>query len=122
MVTDENGFIGSGQKNVMRHQMENKALLEEKGSIYVGTGETTAKGYYKTAAFEKGEESSFLITDMDKSYGLSWGEELEQTLSVEQVEMEEGTFAKLRVSDNSTGTGKNGELNLYFGEEDSNNG
>lgn len=44
ITTDENGCIRNGLRaDIMRCCMENKNLLAEKGSIYVGTGETIVK-------------------------------------------------------------------------------
>lgn len=66
----EDGFIEDGQqKVVMRHQMENKDLLKEKGSIYVGTGEKTAEGYPITKALELESDSYILKV---KNGDLAW--------------------------------------------------
>lgn len=82
---NEKGSLPNQQPGpVFRLSMENKNLLHEKGSIYVGTGETndyslTANGgtsEYKiaeTMALEAPSDPNYtLVTDPTSSCGLAW--------------------------------------------------
>ena len=63
-IIDDNNCIPKGLRvDIMRYSMENKNLLSKKGSIYVGTGETTTVGgekIYKTRALELGSDGEVL--------------------------------------------------------------
>ena len=65
-LTDENGHIINGLRaDVMRCCMENKNLLEEAGSIYVGTGEKFSIGgeqICKTTSLSTGESGEVLMS------------------------------------------------------------
>lgn len=77
-LSTENGAIVTGLRaDVMRNCMENKNLLSEEGSIYVGTGETGATfnvggatySIPKTAALVKGATNTVLCVNNSANLG-----------------------------------------------------
>lgn len=78
--TTNNGFIENGLRaDIMRHSMENKNLLNTKGSIYVGTGEqttiTTSQGSYNipiTTSLPCGANNTVLTANSSASTGLEY--------------------------------------------------
>lgn len=82
-LNDGNGIIPNNQRaDVMRCSIENKNLLNSKGSIYVGTGEshTIYNGGGEgvdinipiTTALPVGPDGSLLICDNSSNAGLSY--------------------------------------------------
>ncbi len=88
--TDSNNCISNGLRaDIMRSSMENKNLLSDKGSIYVGTGEKITTGgtsVAKTKALALGENGNVLISKGgDLVYGtLVDGKSVQDGLSLEQ--------------------------------------
>ena len=83
-ITDEDGFIKAGlSSDIMRLSMESKGLLDKKGSIYIGTGESIQVNYgaetvsiAKTTALSCEEDNCVLIVKADSStegYDVCWG-------------------------------------------------
>ena len=79
-MADNNNFIVNGENTIpsglasdlMRMSMENKNLLETKGSIYVGTGRTNKDGVAITEALEPGEPNTVLtVLDNEGTLGYS---------------------------------------------------
>ncbi len=73
-LTDSNNCISNNLRaDIMRSSMENKNLLSDKGSIYVGTGEQNTVGgtsVAKTKSLPLGESGKVLISKGgDLSYG-----------------------------------------------------
>ena len=66
-VIDGNGVFPNNQRaDVMRNSMENKNLLANRGSIYVGTGNSSTIGsdtVYRTAALSPVFNGSSIIDD-----------------------------------------------------------
>lgn len=61
ILVGENGEIPAGLPgSIMRKSMENKNLLEQKDSIYIGTGEKDADGIVITDVLKKGENGTVL--------------------------------------------------------------
>ena len=78
--TTNNGFIENGLRaDIMRHSMENKNLLNTKGSIYVGTGRqttiTTSQGDYNvpiTTSLPCGTNNTVLTANSSEPTGLEY--------------------------------------------------
>lgn len=61
MAYNENGIIPNNTSaQSFRQSVENKNLLAEKGSIYVGTGNANTDGSAKTAALAAGDPNTVL--------------------------------------------------------------
>ena len=76
VINSNNNIIPGLRADIMRKAMETKDLLKNKGSIYVGTGETpeTVEGYdlYKTEALELGTNGYLLCADRTQNLGVHW--------------------------------------------------
>ena len=67
---DSDNRIPSGlASDIMRMSMENKNLLKNAGSMYVGTGTKTEAGTAITKALEKGENGTILAVDGNGNLG-----------------------------------------------------
>lgn len=76
-IDNEKGAFPNNQRaDIMRKSMENKNMLSEKGSIYVGTGRTNTTDGNTTAetkALPVGADGQVLIADSNEETGLKWG-------------------------------------------------
>ena len=81
LITDNNSIPNGLAAGVMRNSMENKNLLNEKGSLYAGTGTTTAiqDGVGNTYTIPNTEAvppatgaGQVLMSDDDAPTGMSW--------------------------------------------------
>mgnify|MGYP003187406515 FL=1 len=77
-LTDEqlqntNSVIANGlEAKTMRHKIENKDLLSQKGALYVGTGNTTSTGAAVTTSIAPNggtDDGKILIADSAKIEG-----------------------------------------------------
>lgn len=92
--TTNNGFIENGLRaDIMRHSMENKNLLNTKGSIYVGTGRkttiTTSQGDYNvpiTTSLPCGANNTVLTADSSEPTGLKYKKITKDMLDETSVE------------------------------------
>ncbi len=120
-ITDNNGRIKSGLRaDIMRKSMENKNLLNTKGSLYVGTGEkeTISLGnnetvdIYKTKAFPLGSPNTVLTTSRfgELSYEKIIPDMLDNTsgnyniVAANAIDADNATEAQYASSDRSKGT------------------
>ena len=92
--TTNYGFIANGLRaDIMRHSMENKNLLNTKGSIYVGTGRqttiTTSQGDYNipiTTSLPCGANNTVLTADSSDPTGLKYKKITKDMLDETSVE------------------------------------
>lgn len=120
-ITDNNGRIKSGLRaDIMRKSMENKNLLNTKGSLYVGTGEkeTISLGnnetvdIYKTKAFPLGSPDTILTISRfgELSYEKIIPDMLANTsgnyniVATNAIDADSATEAQYASSDKSKGT------------------
>lgn len=70
ILVGENGEIPAGLPgSIMRKSIENKNLLEQKDSVYIGTGEKDEDGIVITDVLKKGENGTVLgVVDGDLIY------------------------------------------------------
>lgn len=67
ILVGDNGEIPAGLPgSIMRKSMENKNLLKQKDSIYIGTGEKDEDGVAITKALEPGKPNTVLCVDNDE--------------------------------------------------------
>lgn len=120
-ITDNNGRIKSGLRaDIMRKSMENKNLLNTKGSLYVGTGEketislnnNETVDIYKTKAFPLGSPNTVLTTSRfgELSYEKIIPDMLDNTsgnyniVAANAIDADSATEAQYASSDRSKGT------------------
>ena len=97
MAFNENGIIPNNTSaQSFRQSVENKNLLAEKGSIYVGTGEANTDGSAKTTALAAGETNTVLQVGEGKT--LKYGKLT--TDNIDQNNFTSPQADKIKVQDN----------------------
>ena len=97
MAFNENGIIPNNTPaQSFRQSVENKNLLAEKGSIYVGTGEANTDGSAKTTALAAGETNTVLQVGEGKT--LKYGKLT--TDNIDQNNFTSPQADKIKVQDN----------------------
>ena len=97
MAFNENGIIPNNTSaQSFRQSVENKNLLAEKGSIYVGTGDANDDGSAKTTALAAGETNTVLQVGEGKT--LKYGKLT--TDNIDQNNFTSPQADKIKVQDN----------------------
>ncbi len=117
--TSDNTIPSGLRADIMRESMENKNLLSQKGSIYVGTGKSMSKectvngetqnaSISKTDALTPGEDGQILTVDSSEEKGLKYGYISADNFGFDNVDLSEKsiTLSGKQLKDNSVDNGK----------------